>query len=282
VGDAASVVAAMRQLLRSDVPDVSTQLSPDERMPKAHREHYFGVGQSAIRFIRLALLAAGKTDVASILDFACGHGRVLRTLRAAFPGAQLTACDLLPDGVDFCARAFRAVPVYSNPRPSAALFAGRRFDLVFCGSLLTHVDAPRWSDLLELFDTVLAPGGLLVFTVQGPFVAHRMRSGELYGYGAAPMTGRWATLLHRLRGRAPYLDGAQRIARLVERYERDGFAYLDDGSGTYGITLSAPWWVLKQLEAYPDLRTVCYTERAWDDHQDAVACVKQPFTTAPG
>jgi SAM-dependent methyltransferase len=269
----------MRKLLDAQVLGVSTEVSVDERMGTANLEHYFGVGQSAVRFITFALLAAGKTEVGSILDFPCGHGRVLRTLRAAFPDAELTACDLLPDGVDFCARTFGAVPVYSSLRPSAALFSGRQFDLIFCGSLLTHVDAPRWPHFLELFDTLLAPGGVLVLTVDGPFVAHRMRNGELYGYGVSPISGRWQKFLHRLSGRAPYLDGARRIARLVERYEREGFGYLDDGSGAYGITLSAPSWVLKQLGAYSDLRTICYTERAWDDHQDAVACLKKPFTT---
>ena len=47
-----------------------------------------------------------------MLDFACGHGRVMRTLKAAFPDALLTACDIDRDGVDFCARTFGAAPVY--------------------------------------------------------------------------------------------------------------------------------------------------------------------------
>lgn len=265
----------MQRLLDREVPGVDVEISATERMPLTHPQYYFRVGQSAIRLIRLALLAAGKTEVRSILDLPSGHGRVLRYLKVAFPGAELTACDILRDGVDFCAARFGATPVYSDLIPSAAMFSARRFDLIFCGSLLTHVDAPRWGDFLALFDALLEPGGVLVFTVHGPFVAYRMRAGEHYGYGAARRRG-LARFLSSLIG---WEDGPSRIARLLRGYDSDGFGYLDDGSGTYGITLSKPSWVLTQVEHHPDLRMLAYLERGWDDHQDGVVCMKHPFVS---
>jgi SAM-dependent methyltransferase len=63
--------------------------------------HYFYCGRSALGAIRLALAAAGTSKVRSILDLPCGHGRVLRVLKAAFPEAELHACDLDRTGVDF-------------------------------------------------------------------------------------------------------------------------------------------------------------------------------------
>ena len=56
-------------------------------------------------------------DVKRILDLPCGHGRVLRYLSAAFPEAEITACDIMREGVDFCASTFGAIPVYSQDDP---------------------------------------------------------------------------------------------------------------------------------------------------------------------
>lgn len=64
-----------------------------------------------------------------ILDLPSGAGRVLRALRAGFPDASIVACDLMRDGVDFCAREFGAIPVYA----AADVGSGTgpdRFDLI--------------------------------------------------------------------------------------------------------------------------------------------------------
>jgi len=83
-------------------------------MYEGHPTPYFLSGYSALSCIRKALDQAGKKSVPSILDFACGHGRVLRSLAANFPEATLTAVDSNKGGVDFCAKAFAAKSVYSN------------------------------------------------------------------------------------------------------------------------------------------------------------------------
>src|SRR5262245_10124406 len=92
--------------------DVVRTISPDEEMSRSKwgEPGYHRVGQSALHCIRLSLEAAGKdpAEVRSILDLPSGHGRVLRYLKAAFPDAALTACDLSRDGVDFCAATFGA------------------------------------------------------------------------------------------------------------------------------------------------------------------------------
>src|SRR5262249_45606967 len=101
---------------------LNTTISPDERMPTTDVAGYLAVGESALKAIRLALLTARAPQPGEILDLPCGHGRVLRWLAAAFPEARLTACDLLRDGVDFCASAFGAAPIYSVPAPGLDLF----------------------------------------------------------------------------------------------------------------------------------------------------------------
>ena len=76
---------------------------------------YFDLGRRALELIHFSGELCDKPHYPDILDLPCGHGRVLRWLRAHYPYANLTACDLDRAGVDFCAKQFGARPVYSQP-----------------------------------------------------------------------------------------------------------------------------------------------------------------------
>jgi SAM-dependent methyltransferase len=231
---------------------VSRETSPGERMPAGDLEGYLATGESALKSIRLAQLAARAPDFESILDLPSGHGRVTRWLRAAYPNALLTACDILTDGVDFCAEEFGAIPVYSRPGITAAEFPDR-YDLIWVGSLFTHVDVPDWDQLIALFYELLIPGGVLVMTVHGELVAERMRAGNLYGYPD------------------------RSVARALRAYEHAGFAFLEEHPDQieYGITLSRPEWVVSRVLRHADFRMAVYTEALWANHQDVVGVVKR-------
>jgi SAM-dependent methyltransferase len=237
----------------STATDVSTQVSDSEAMPAADLAGYLAVGESALKAIRLAQLAARVPDFQAILDLPCGHGRVLRWLRAAYPGASLTACDILADAVDFCRDAFGAKPVYSHRRIEASAFP-ESYDLIWVGSLFTHVDVPDWDHLLSLFDRLLRPDGVLVITTHGELVAERMRAGHLYGY---PESG---------------------VTRALRAYAHAGFAFLEEAPASvdYGITLARPEWVLEWAARYADLQVAFYGEALWANHQDVLALVKRP------
>ncbi|MBX6313298.1 MAG: class I SAM-dependent methyltransferase [Isosphaeraceae bacterium] len=219
-------------------------------MYQGDNRHYFDVGYSALRCIRLALAVAEKGEVRRILDLPCGHGRVLRMLRAAFPQAELTACDLDRDGVDFCASHFGAVPVYSAERPDQIPLQGP-YDLIWCGSLFTHLDVDRWPGFLDAFRSHLGPGGVAVFTTHGRRVAQRLRE-----------------------GRSTYGLTADQVAQMLRDYDRSGFGYARQPSpqgGDWGLSLSRPSWVLSHLEPRPDLDILLCAEQAWDDHHDVIA-----------
>ena len=87
--------------------DVIDVISDFDDMFQGNRQHYFHVGYSAFYCIKLSIFLANKNlqDIKKILDFPCGYGRVLRVLKAAFPEAQITACDIVRDAVDFCQKA---------------------------------------------------------------------------------------------------------------------------------------------------------------------------------
>lgn len=203
--------------------------------------HYEWVGRSAVRWIRHSLKAAGKDGVGTILDLPSGYGRVLRRLKVAFPDASLTACDIDREAVDFCAETFGATPAYGSTDPSD-LDLGR-FDLIWCGSLLTHVGPQDWDRFLALFERALEPDGLLVFTTLGRTAAELMRKGDAHGLSET--------------------------ASLLDDFEQQGvgFASFPDRSD-YGITVALPSYVTGRLEGW---RLVGYTEGAWAAHQDVVA-----------
>jgi SAM-dependent methyltransferase len=246
--------SAAQSALGVTITNVNTTVSPNERMPAEDLPGYLATGRSALKAVQLVEMAARKKGFVSILDMACGHGRVLRWLQAAYPDARLTACDLLQDGVDFCASTFGATPVYSTPSPAIEIFPDR-YDLIWVGSLLTHLDADRWLAFMQLWHDLLAPDGVLVVTTHGELVAERMRVGNLYGY---PETS---------------------ILRTLRTYRHAGFAFLEASPEEidYGISIAKPEWVVRRLLEHPDFRLVLYTEALWANHQDVVAVVRRPL-----
>lgn len=260
----------LRELDR-DAEGMSTATPPGAQ--RAFPPRYFETAHWSLRPIRLALLAARRTGVASILDLPCGTGRIMRALRAEFPDARIVACDINREYVEFCAAAFDAVPVYSSEDPRSIPLEGK-FDLIWCGSLLTHVDAPMWTAFLQLFEAALEPGGVLVFSTCGRFVAEN------------------------LRDMAPGVEHDE-VEAMLQSYRDSGFGYgrySEEGRDhrrsmslpdEYGLTLAAPSWVCARIqEDAPQLDMLGYLSGGygprWGDDrpanglngQDIVSCIR--------
>jgi SAM-dependent methyltransferase len=233
---------------------VSSEIAPDDEMFLGDRQHYFDAGDSALRCIENTLRSVHhrKENIRRILDLPCGHGRVLRFLRKAFPHARLTACDLNRAGVGFCAQAFGADPVVSAEEV-AQIRLGGEFDLIWCGSLLTHLPRVRCAAFLELFREKLSVGGVLIFTLHGRIYEQTL----LDGRDRSQLT-------------------SEQIAALLAEYRRTGFGYVDyRGVAGYGFSLAHPSFVTSELVATPGWRLVGYHERGWDQRQDVIALQKE-------
>jgi SAM-dependent methyltransferase len=212
-------------------------------------EHYFRLGLEALQFVQLAVVAAGASAPKRILDLPCGHGRVLRMLRAAYPEADISACDIDRDAVNFSATTFGAVPIYSTEDPGEVPLTGT-FDVIWCGSLLTHLNAESWHGFLTLFEERLSTGGIMVFTTRGSLVAEEMRT-----------------------SRRDF--GLERSGRsLLEGYDQAGFGF-DKSNAQYGLSLASPGWVCRELERYRSLRLIAYIESAWGGRQDVVGLTRR-------
>jgi SAM-dependent methyltransferase len=222
---------------------IDTTIAPGDQMHRGDLDSYLSVCHSALAQIGHAMAVSGRSP-RRILDFACGHGRVLRGLRATFPEAELTGSDLDRDGVDFCARQFGSLPIYSDPDPAEVRLVGG-YDLIWVGSLFTHLDADRCRAFLDLLRHNLAEGGLLLLSTHGRNAVDR-----------------WP------------LDD-ERNRAIVEDFERDGFGYRDHaGVEGYGTSAFTAAWIAKQLEPWTDLMLIGYMERGLADHQDVVTLLK--------
>ena len=144
--------------------DVIDEISPRDHMYHDNPPAYFRLAKVALRCVQFTLLLTGRPAPETILDLPSGHGRVLRILKAEFPNARLAACDIDRDAVDFCSSVLGATPVYGKPRPQDVEIDGS-YDLIWCSSLMTHLDRQGWTEFLDFFESILAPDGILIFTV---------------------------------------------------------------------------------------------------------------------
>jgi SAM-dependent methyltransferase len=225
--------------------DICRDIAPCEDMldagGDAALEHYLSVGRSAIYVIARAMVLSGMTTASrSVLDLPCGGGRVTRHLAAFLPKANLFVGDVNPAKVTAVCRQFDAQPI------NAGDFSGspaRQFDLIWVGSLLTHLDEAAFRRALAWFSAALEPGGTAVITLLG---RRHLRNSQLPNL--APE--RWATMM--------------------AGYELTGFGYAPDYPGAeVGMTLSSMSFVTRLFEDR-DVRIIGYHEAGWVNDQDVI------------
>lgn len=229
---------------------VSKVVSPNDQMWKSGPDWYDSVGLSGLQVVLSCLATSWLPRVGRILDLPCGHGRVARHLRAAFPDAQMFFCDLETDGVDFCAETFGGERIYSRPELSEVALP-RDLDLIWIGSLFTHVDEKRTARWLSHLAAHLGEHGVLVATFHGLFAA-------------------------KLQETHPMIDAAS-WKKIVKGYERTGFGYAryaELDMGDYGISLSRPSRIVDMATAIEGTRMLAYQERGWANNHDVLALTR--------
>jgi SAM-dependent methyltransferase len=230
---------------------ISREISRRDTMYRGDLEHYWRVGLSALDCIDEVLDRSPGLVVRDVLDLPCGYGRILRFLGRRFPGATLHACDVDRRAVDYCVKAFGARGTYSR-RDLDAFTVDARFDLAWCGSLVTHLDAARIASLLKLFGRHLRPGGLLILTTHG------RRTVEYLESGAG---------LYKLRPR--------QVRTLLSQYAECGYAFTPYPAQLgYGISVTSLAWLRRLWGLGSGWQEVYFAENRWDDHEDVIGLTK--------
>jgi SAM-dependent methyltransferase len=231
--------------------EVSQVIADDDEMCIGEaRQWYFGCGESGLDVVRKITALGRRTEFRQILDLPCGHGRVGRYLRAAYPDAEMTFCDLNESGVRFCETVLGGRGIVSRPELSEVRF-DTPFDLIWIGSLFTHVDAERTERWLRHLCSALAPDGVLVAT--------------FHGY--------WSREVQKI---APLLQDAD-WARVVDECDRSGFGYAPYdavASPDYGVSLAKPHRIVEMAERIPGVRMLAYLERGWAGNHDVLGIAK--------
>jgi hypothetical protein len=81
-----------------------------------------------------------------------------------------------------------------------------------------------------------------------------------------------------VNGSLNYNIPSSRQAIIRYQYERSGFGHVKYPGldSYYGLTLSEPAWVMRQIAKLHDIRLVHFAERAWGAFHDVFACVRDP------
>ena len=270
-----SVQARWARYNESDVDMVVTH-HDDMFVDSDHgREHYKWVGLSALGLITDAMILSGRTSFDSVLDLPCGGGRVTRHLLPFFPEAEIFVDDInaIKKSVvldQFKATAFEAPKDFVGP-PS------RRFDLIFVGSLITHLDEPMLKDALAFLIGSLTTGGILIFTTHGRYSATSGRFWETHEGRTRQARSRLQRWRDRRNGRVVVDDALEAIE---SDFAETGFGYTEYRSYTeafgqsYGGSFTSPSWIMRLLESRTDAMILGYKERAFANHQDVVTVQK--------
>jgi SAM-dependent methyltransferase len=239
-------------IANSERQELNTNIHPKDQMHfGGNLDRYISVGADALRNVRAILNLCQAEEPKRILDLASGCGRVLRHFRYAYPAAHVVASDLMPHAVEFCENELGAKAHIGSANFTDTFDEG--FDLIWSGSLMTHLSEEKASLMLDMMLRSLSPGGLAIWTCHGRYTETLYRSGK------------W-----------PYNISAERMEKLVSDFRDEKYGYCDyDHMKGYGISVTPLRWLATEISRHPSVRIVSLVERGWDNHQDVLAIQKR-------
>jgi SAM-dependent methyltransferase len=235
----------------------SREIAASDKMFGGNRQHYFGVGRSAVMSMLTALTLrmayrGGDQTPQTILDFGAGYGRVARFLRVAFPEARIEVTDVEKAGVAWCVENL-ACHSMGETVPQGC------YDLIWVGSVITHLPEFESISLINTLKRALRPMGLLVLTTHG-----RVVQASLAGFASG----------HTDRDYQSYGLTREDAAAIVAEYFATGYGYHNYPNQTgYGITLTTPAWMYSRALDQQTIHML-FQEMGWDMHQDVFAFMR--------
>ncbi|WP_386260645.1 methyltransferase domain-containing protein [Sulfitobacter aestuariivivens] len=225
--------------------DVIKTIDDKDGMSKGMIDYYFVTGRSAMVAMKKTLQVAGRTpeSITRVLDYACGYGRVLRWLLAAFPQSKVIGVDVDARAVASAQRILSADTRVLDTALTEPLDAP--FDLIWVGSLFTHLNEAEALRVLRYLRDHLLPGGMAVITTHGDLVEGRLRTRE-----------------------RNYSLSEKNIARLIDSYDETDYGFAPyDGHESYGISLANEAKMTELIEKV-GMKVIHFEAAGWVLHQD--------------
>jgi SAM-dependent methyltransferase len=126
-------------------------------------------GQRVVADMARALESVGRplSGCGDLLDFGCGCGRLAIALVDRFPDLHITGSDIDEEAIRWCQEHLLGQYVLNTALPPMP-FKDDSFDVIWCGSVFTHLDEDRQDRWLVELCRLLRPGGILLASLHGP------------------------------------------------------------------------------------------------------------------
>jgi SAM-dependent methyltransferase len=190
---------------------------------------YFEGGKWNCAEVEKVLADAGFTlaQARSMLEFACGYGRLTRHFVHLLPAERITGSDIDPGAVAFVRRRFGVDGFTSTASPDR-LSHGRRYQLIVVVSLFSHLPLDSWGPWLSRLHSLLEDDGLLLFSTLGRHAYDTNLAPEARERFTSPAPGFHYSPENETRGR---LSGRHYgIAYVEEAFVRRAVAEAFDGA----------------------------------------------------
>lgn len=144
------------------------ELTAEHRTPGVTAILYFATGMQIFKAVEeiVGWRFQGFGRVGSLLDFASGFGRSTRFLVRLLAHERITVAEIDPAAVRFQQETFGVHGVVPGTGPESLRLDGS-FDVVLASSFFSHLPAARFEAWMARLYALVAPGGLLIFSVHG-------------------------------------------------------------------------------------------------------------------
>lgn len=228
---------------------INPTVADQDEMSQGGEVHYFETGLSALKNIAAVVTGMGKdrNQIEHVLDFPCGYGRVMRYTKAYFPNAEFYGSEIEQRYLDYCEKTFNT-KVFLSKDKFEEINISQKFDVIWVGSLFTHLTSTRFKELYHFLTSLLKVNGVLIFTTHGR-----------YCYGKVQL-------------------GSKRRYVIDAGYLLTGYGYCHQhGTNKYGDSLTSPNWLNKFISKETKTRIVYWSEQGWQHWQDVIAITPYPI-----
>jgi SAM-dependent methyltransferase len=150
---------------------------------------FFHFVESSLRtfhvYDQLAAHLGGFPALDAVLDFGAGYGRLTRCLVERLPRERVWVSDIYPHAVGWQVERFGVNGVVSASEPGRYALP-LSFSMVFAASVFSHLPDPLFRAWLRRLYALVAPGGLLAFSVHDAAFAPPDQAIGPGGMGYAP------------------------------------------------------------------------------------------------